>query len=176
MCPTIVVVLALAVTAAGQEAPAPLLVGRGAAEPTPLPAVGDVPAVLADLEVPDGEVPKVLTLDVTGDGVGDWLVESPDTACGTGGCTYVLVDGRSARRLGEFFGSPLVVEPAATGSLPVVEAYQHLSADTGALVTYRFYGAAYRAVSREALAGEQVTALFERWERLQRVAATGQRP
>jgi hypothetical protein len=141
-------------------------VDRGGAAPRDLPAIGDVAAALADLEVPSSESPRVACVDVDNDGACDWLVEAGESLCGTGGCPYVLLDGRSGRRLGDFFGSPIVVFDHRRNGLRVVEAFQHLGAESAALVTYEFDGTAYRTSARAELDGGSATALLAKWGEL----------
>ena len=49
---------------------------------------------------------KGVAVDLNGDGIIDYLVQSAPSLCGNGGCIYELVDGATRRR---FNGSPLYV-------------------------------------------------------------------
>jgi hypothetical protein len=138
-------------------------IDRGVAAPRDLPTTGDFAAALADLEVPSSESPRVEWVDVDNDGADDWLVEAGESLCGSGGCPYVLLHGGSGRRLGDFFGSPIVVFDRRRNGLRVVEAFQHLGAGSAALVTYEFDGTAYRTSARVELDGSAATALLARW-------------
>ena len=150
----------------GQLPPSGVRVDRGSLPSVRLPALGDIPAVLAELEVGEGEAAKALLVDMNADGTADWLVESSPTLCGTGGCPYVLVDGRSGRRLGEFFGSSIVILEQRINGLPVVQAFAHLSVDSGTFTTSVFDGTSYQTVSSLLLKGDSVQGLFETLTRL----------
>src|SRR6266404_5703715 len=63
----------------------------------------------ADLEYDDSEPMKGVVFDLDGDGVKDYLLQSAPSLCGNGGCIYVLCDGATGRKLGQFFGSPLYI-------------------------------------------------------------------
>jgi len=165
--PAVGILIALAAgTAAGQPPASGVRVDRGALPSLHLPALGDIPAVLTQLEVEEGEAAKALAMDVNADGTADWLIESSDALCGTGGCPYILIDGRSGRRLGEFFGSPIVILEQRINGLPVVQAFAHLSVDSGTFTTSVFDGTSYQTVSSLLLKGDSVQGLFETLTRL----------
>jgi hypothetical protein len=162
-------VAALAAAQVGSQLPASgVRVDRGALPSLHLPALGDIPAVLTQLEVAEGEAAKALAMDVNADGTADWLIESSDALCGTGGCPYVLVDGRSGRPFGEFFGSPIVILEQRINGLSVIQSFTHLSVDSGTFSTYVFDGRRYQTTARLSLEGESVQELFKALAQLPR--------
>jgi hypothetical protein len=118
----------------------------------------DVPAeirsaVSDDLEYDDGEPIKGVTADLDGDSIRDFLLQSAPSLCGNGGCVYVLVDGKTHRKLGEFFGSPLYVYAERTHGHPNIATYNHLSASSATYTEYGFDGSSYVVTSKRTLEG-----------------------
>lgn len=126
-----------------------------------LPTAGDIPNLLKQLEYGDNAVPYAFLKDLNGDGAEDFLIVSASSLCGTGGCPYVLVDGKTMRQLGEFFGSPILIADQKINNYPVIQSYSHLSAGSGNFTTYVYDGSNYQIVSQVYLAGESVEALFK---------------
>jgi hypothetical protein len=61
--------------------------------------------------------------DLNDDGVSDYLLKSLPEICGTGGCMYGVVDGKSATPLGTLFGNPLMVRSSVTRRFHDIDAY-----------------------------------------------------
>jgi len=129
--------------------------------PLKLPASGDIPDILDRLEYFDDAVPYAFQKDLNGDSQGEYLIVAAGSLCGTGGCPYALVDGRSLRRIGDFFGSPILVADQKINSYPVIQSYSHASAGSGTFTTYVYDGKEYQAVSTIFLVGESVDELFK---------------
>jgi hypothetical protein len=139
--------------------------------PLPLPASGDIPDSLERLEYLDEAIPNSFQKDLNGDGLKDYLIISAGSLCGTGGCPYILVDGKSLRRIGDFFGSPILVAAQKINGYPVIHAYSHASAGSGTFTTHVYDGRAYRAVSSVFLAGESVDALFKSFAEYKKIVS-----
>lgn len=73
-----------------------------------LPSSKNLNFIIAEQGYEDGQ-PLVFSSDINGDGVLDYIIESDYRVCGTGGCVYVLVDGKTLEKKGEFFGSPPII-------------------------------------------------------------------
>jgi hypothetical protein len=101
-----------------------------------LPTAGDIPNLLNQLEYYDNAVPYVFQKDLNGDGAEDFLIVSASSLCGTGGCLYALVDGKSMRQIADFFGSPILISDQKINHYPVIQSYSHISAGSGNFTTY----------------------------------------
>jgi hypothetical protein len=75
---------------AGQKRPSGLLLDNSSMSQIKLPNTGDIPRVLNQLEYNDNVVPYVFQKDLNGDGVGDFLIVSANSLCGTGGLPICL--------------------------------------------------------------------------------------
>ncbi len=126
-----------------------------------LPAVGDIQNVLNQLGYDDNVFPYVFQKDLNGDGAADFLIVSASSLCGTGGCPYALVDGKTMRQIGDFFGSPILISDQIINNYPVIQSYSHISAWSGNFTTYIYDGKKYQVVSEVYLTGESVEELFK---------------
>ncbi|MCX6557072.1 MAG: hypothetical protein NTW95_06525 [Candidatus Aminicenantes bacterium] len=146
---------------ADNKKPAGIWLDDSSMAPLPLPASGDIPDSLERLEYLDEAIPNSFQKDLNSDGRVEYLIISAGSLCGTGGCPYILLDGKSLRRIGNFFGSPILVAAQKINSYPVIHVYSHASAGSGTFTTHVYDGHEYRAVSSVFLAGESVDALFK---------------
>jgi len=129
-----------------------------------------VPAVIrmsvgAELEYDDTVPMKGIAADLNGDGRIDYLLQSAPSLCGNSGCIYVLVDGARRRRIGDFFGSPLIIRPARSHGYPIIATYSHTSVGSGEIADFRFNGMKYVLASTHRFAGkalDQATAAMSR--------------
>ena len=134
-----------------------------------LPQNGDIPFLLDDFEYPQNEKTRVFHYDFNRDGIKDYFVESWKSLCGTGGCLYALVDGKTKKRIGDFFGAPILVLDQRINGFPVIQSYGHLSADSGDFTTYVFDGAKYQVVSRVYVEGKSLEELFKKLEQFRKI-------
>ncbi len=134
-----------------------------------LPQKGDIPFLLADFEYPRNEKANVFRYDFNRDGIEDYFVESWKSLCGTGGCPYALVDGKTRKRIGDFFGSPILVLDQRINGFPVIQSYGHLSVDSGGFTTYVFDGGKYQVVSGVYVEGKSLERLFKELEGFRKI-------
>ncbi|MFO1400136.1 MAG: hypothetical protein U1F30_02790 [Steroidobacteraceae bacterium] len=129
---------------------APAIVGHGipasAWTRASLPERGDVARVLDQLDV-DG-LPEVYREDLDADGAPEYILVSPPRVCGNGGCPYVVLDGRTLKRIADVFGHVAILDARVNG-YRVLQAYSHQGADLTALETYVFDHGEYRLVTRQ---------------------------
>jgi hypothetical protein len=114
----------------------------------------------ADLEYDDTEPIKGAAVDLNRDGVVDYLLQSAPSLCGNGGCVYVLCDGKTRRKLGEFLGSPLYVQAEVTHDYPKIATYSHQSAASATFTEYGFDGKAYVVTSARTVEGAALDQLL----------------
>ena len=154
---------------AGQEKPSGILLDNSSMSQVRLPAAGDIPDLLDRLEYYDDAVPYVFQKDLNGDGAEDFVIVSAVGLCGTGGCPYALVDGKSMRKIGDFFGSPILISDQKINYYPVIQSYSHVSAGSGNFTTYVYDGKKYEVVSEVYLMGESIEELFKRLDGYRRI-------
>lgn len=155
---------------ADQIRPSGMLLDSSSMSPVKLPATGDIPDLLNQLEYYGHAVPYGFQQDLNGDGVKDFLTVSASRLCGTGGCLYALVDGKSMHQMGEFFGSPIVLLDQKINGYPVIQSYSHISAGSGNFATYVYDGKKYQVVSDVYLIGKSVEELFKSCDGHRRIA------
>jgi hypothetical protein len=154
---------------------AAVLGGLAQAQVPPMPPWGlgpqsataiDVPSdvrrqVGSELDYEDAEPVRGIAVDLNGDGVRDYLLESAPRLCGNGGCVYVLYDGATRRKLGQFFGSPLYVRGERTHGALNIATYSHQSADSATYTEYGFDGKVYSVTSARTVDGPAADRLLE---------------
>jgi len=126
-----------------------------------LPESPSIAAALAYLDYQPGEPIVGLRADLNQDGTDDYVIRSSTGLCGTGGCSYALIDGSRLERLGEVFGNPVLVRGRMINGYPVINAYGHSSADSGTYGTFVFDGKEYVLVSHVSLSGASLAELFD---------------
>lgn len=136
-----------------------------------LPTAGDITSLQLDFEYPENKFFKIFAMDFNGDGVTDYLVEAYQSLCGTGGCPYAMVDGKSNERIGDFSGSPILVLDQKINGFPVIQAYGHMNVDSGSFVTYVFDGKKYQIVSSVFVSGQSASDLFKSLNRYRKIKA-----
>jgi hypothetical protein len=158
----LLLVLSVVMPALGQaQTPPKLPWGIGPQSPIPIQVPADIRRAFADdLEYDDGVPIKGVTFDLDGDGVLDFLLQSAPSLCGNAGCVYVVCDGATHRKVGEFFGS-LYVLAERTRGYPNISTYSHLSAASATYMEYRFDGRSYVVTSRLTLEGAELDRLSE---------------
>lgn len=126
-----------------------------------LPQAGDVPAALSALDYEKTERPFAYVEDFNGDGVADFLLGTPNhRLCGTAGCPYLLIEGRSLKIIGDFFGTIAVLKRRTNG-FPVIQTVAKRDLAATNLHTFVFDGRAYRLVSHSLLEARGL----EEWHR-----------
>ena len=119
-------------------------------------------AVSADLEYDEGEPIEGVAVDLNGDAINDYLLQSAPRLCGNGGCVYVVCDGATERKLGQFFGSPLYVRAEFAHGYPNIATYSHQNAGSGTYTDYSFNGKAYIVTSARTVRGQRRTGCSRR--------------
>lgn len=110
-----------------------------------LPERGDVNAALRAL---DAETALVYRVDLNGDGRAELLLASPDDKlCGNGGCPYELLDPKTMKRIGSFFGQGLAFLDERVNDYRIIQTWgRHRGAATS-LDTYAFDGLRYKLIA-----------------------------
>lgn len=164
LCAALLAVSALAAEKnAGPAKPALPAVGHvyasDAFQPVPMTSIGDIDRLTRDFDLLDGEPLRVRREAFGGDAEAEWLVMSPERLCGTGGCLYVLFDGKTAREIGRFFGTLIVLQRRQNG-YPVIQTISRQDESFSSLRTFVFADRQYQ-VDDEVLIGEAVRLRME---------------
>lgn len=159
----------LAIASYAQAAQTPeLIIGRDQS----FKEVGDLKItglneILTDFEYPDGTLPQVFMYDFNGDNVDDVLIKSYDTLCGTGGCEYVMIDGKTKVKLGDFFGNPIIVlKKRNAQSSNDIQILIYSGADDVGLDTYSYRNEKYTSISRIELSGKLLEQYYNSLEKV----------
>jgi hypothetical protein len=111
-----------------------------------LPSKGDMDDVLTRLDANE-EGPLVLAVDLNRDGRAELLLTSPgDRLCGNAGCPYILLDPKTFKRIGEFFGHLAILDERVNG-YRIIQSFSRYRVSASSLDTYVFDRGAYRLVS-----------------------------
>lgn len=161
---------------AEQKLPSGAWLDSGSMRQINLPSAGDIPSLLGDFEYLENELPRVFVFDIDGDRLDDYFVESSKRLCGTGGCLYALVDGKTKKRIGEFFGSPVLILDQKINGYPVIQSYSHINAESGNFVTYIFDGIKYQIVATVYVQGKSLEELFKGLSAFQKMKAATSKP
>ena len=120
--------------------------------PMPMTYVGDLDRLNRDFNLQDDEPIQVRREQFGGTAEPEWLVMSPERLCGIGGCLYVLFDGLSAREIGRFFGTLIVLHRQQNG-YPVIQTISRQEDGFASVRTFSFADRQYQ-VDDEVLIGE----------------------
>lgn len=137
------------------------LIPRESFAPRVLAASGDLENVLLGLDYDKDEVPLVYAADFNGDEEVDFLIVSPERLCGTAGCVYSLLDGKTMREIGNFFGYVAVLDVRING-FPVIQVMSKRDVSTVNLSTYVFDGGQFMEIGYALLSEPGVQEWHER--------------
>jgi len=120
-----------------------------------LPSSKALDSIIAEQEY-DDDVPKVFTKDINGDGKVDYFIVTSDSLCGTGGCGYTLVDGKTLSKIGEFFGTEPIVSDSKVNNHAVIMFLKYDGPDKAALELWTFNKKKYGFHKSIALKGQNL--------------------
>lgn len=123
-------------------------------------AIRNLPLEADALEYRDNELPHAYVKDLNGDGLHDYLIAAHPNLCGTGGCPYLLLDGKSRRSIGEFFGTIALLDRKING-YPVIQSISKHDNAAITVSTYVFDGTAYRLIATSLLEERGIAAWKE---------------
>ena len=138
---------------AAEQTSGGVLITPAAFQVTELATVNGIDDVLVALDYDENEKPRVFAADFNDDRIPDYLIISHERLCGTAGCSYSLVDGKSGREIGTFFGHVAVLDQRVNG-FRVIQTLSKRDLSTVNLSTFTFDGKRF-VESRHALLDEQ---------------------
>jgi hypothetical protein len=125
-----------------------------------LPPLGDVDQALTELDYQD-ELPVAFAIDLNDDRAPEYLVTTPNgRLCGTGGCPYILLAGKSMKPMGEFFGHLAILDARVNG-YRILRTFSRYRGTATSFDTHVVDGRAYRLSSHAILE----PCGFEQWDR-----------
>jgi hypothetical protein len=127
--------------------------------PTRLPHIGDLDRLIAEFDLLDGEKVGVRRENFGADPTPEWLVVAPERRCAPSACEYALFDGATAREIGRFYGTLLVLDRQHNG-YPVIQTINRQDEGFSSLRTYLFSEKTYQ-VDDDALIGEAARQAIE---------------
>lgn len=124
---------------------------------------------LAALNYPK-DIPYIgAKVDLNGDGVLDFFVCSHETVCGSGGCQFEIIDGKTGAGVGSMFGNSIYVFERKINGWPIINVYSHGSATSGAFTCLVFDGKLYAETSSVYLYSESVKERFKKYKAVPRL-------
>lgn len=111
--------------------------------PTRLPHLGDLDRLIAEFDLLDGEPVGVRRDKFGPDTIPEWLVVAPERRCGPSACEYALFDGATAREIGRFYGTLLVLDHQHNGH-PVIQTINRQDEGFSSLRTYLYNEKTYQ--------------------------------
>ena len=148
----IIVLILLAVVAAdAKESGKSRLLRYEAFASVAIPVEYGTEEAIGALDYLPGESPLVLQIDLNGDGFEDIFLATPNfRLCGTAGCPYMLVEGKSKELIGEFFGM-LALTAIKINGFPVIHAVSKRDMYSTNLHIYVYNGTKYAVVGHALL-------------------------
>jgi hypothetical protein len=144
------------------------MIGSGDVAAIALPP-GVADSVRAELDYDDGDQMVGARVDLNGDHLDDFIVQSHQRLCGNGGCVFAVVDGRRSAMIGTLFGRPLYVRETSVGGYSTIDALTRTSAEGAELASYAFDGRAYAIRERKSYQGAALEALTAALGRIPRL-------
>lgn len=111
--------------------------------PTRLPHLGDIDRLIAEFDLLDGEPIGVRRENFGPDAIPEWLVVAPARRCVEGVCEYALFDGATAREIGRFYGTLLVLDHQHNAHA-VIQTINRQDEQFSSLRTYKYNEKTYQ--------------------------------
>jgi len=129
--------------------------------------IPNLDVICDDFEYPKGVTPQAFRYDLNGDNAYEILIQSYRTLCGTGGCEYILFDGKSKRKIGDFMGNSLAVQQEKEGKqFPDIKTYAYMGSGEGILETYTYSNGKYRSQFLINLSGGEMANYLKKQEKV----------
>jgi len=164
-CTSLLAVACMLSGDAFQGAPQPPW-GLGPNSVIPINVPAAVRSAVTDFEYDETDSIRGVVVDLNRDGFVDYLIASAPSLCGTGGCTYAVVEGATERAMGQFFGSALYVRAEMAHGYPVIGALGYVAGSSANYTTYTFNGTAFVVTSTRLVTGASLDRLLATLRRI----------
>jgi hypothetical protein len=148
----------------------PWMLAAGDVRPLSLPS-SIREAALEELEYGPADTIRGVAVPLDRDQVTDYIIQSAPSLCGSGGCVYLIVDGRSGRVLARLLGSTLYFWRERVQGYPIITTYASLSATSSTYTRYIFDRREYRRRSSRTLNASSRDSLLTALNRIPRYTA-----
>ena len=111
-------------------------------------------------------------LDLNRDGSDDYMIQGPREGCGTGGCSYSILDGATAKRIGHAGGNAILIHAEPDKGFPKIETISRGGAESGTHEVYAFNGNTYVRGAKKALSGPTYWGIIREWKKYPRCPST----
>lgn len=126
----------------------------------PIAVPSDIRNAAADLEYDDGQAIKGLMVDLNEDGSPEFVMQSAPSLCGAN-CVFLIVDGKTHRRLAQLNGARVQVESTRSSGYPAISVLSYEGHDSGRFLTLRYDGSAYATMAARSVQGNALERLVE---------------
>lgn len=122
---------------------------------TSLPESESLRSIIVD-EGFDDSKPLIYSVDINGDGIPDYIIESDQAICGTGGCIYLVIDGKTFEKKLDFLGSPPIISDRKFNGHSVILILKYSGPDMATIDVYEFKKKEYERTKSIKLSGEKL--------------------
>jgi hypothetical protein len=129
-----------------------------------LPESESLQSIMAD-EGFDDSKPLIYSVDINGDGIPDYIIESDQVICGTGGCIYLVIDGKTFEKKLDFLGSPPIISDRKFNGHSVILILKYSGPDKATIGVYEFKNKEYERTKTIILSGEKLKKQLKRFRK-----------
>jgi hypothetical protein len=120
-----------------------------------LPESESIQSIMAD-EGFDDSKPLIYSVDINGDGISDYIIESDQVICGTGGCIYLVIDGKTLEKKLDYLGSPPIISDHKFNGHSVILIMKYNGPDKATIDVYKFKKRKYERTKSFTLSGKKL--------------------
>jgi hypothetical protein len=131
---------------------------------TSLPDIESLRTIIVDEGLDDSK-PLVYSVDINGDGIPDYIIESDQVICGTGGCIYLVIDGKTFEKKFDFLGNPPIISDRKFNGHSVILILKYSGPDKATIDVYEFRKKEYERTKSIKLSGEKLNSQLKKFRK-----------
>lgn len=128
--------------------------------PLTLPKSDELSKILANEDYEDNGPVNGYKLDLNGDEIDDFLIQSPMSLCGTGGCGLIIIDGKSFRKIGDFFGGSIIILDKKVDGYAMIQMLKYTDSDSAEIESYIYRRTEYESITKSIYSGKTLDKLL----------------